>query len=140
MAFQEKSAWIMSFALLLGGIFYFGVVASMSSAAGSLASPNIPVLAVYTVLLTILALSGHFVMAILAPKEANAPTDERERRIFERAGHWSAYVFGAGVIVSLGLYLIFYDGNLLFYGVFGSLMLSQLAEYLIQIVLYRSTL
>lgn len=138
MAFQEKSAWIMALALLVTGIFYFGVVASMSSAMGGLAPPNVPVLAVYTVLLAVLAIIGHIVIAIFAPKEANAPADERERRIFERAGHWSGYIFGCGVILSLGLYLVFYEGNLLFYGVFGSLMLSQLVEYLIQIVLYRS--
>lgn len=140
MAFQEKSAWIMALALLATGIFYFSIVASMSSAAGSLAPPNIPVLAVYTVLLAVLAIIGHIVIAMFTPKEANAPADERERRIFERAGHWSGYFFGMGVILSLGLYLIFYDGNLLFYGVFGSLMLSQLVEYLIQIALYRSAL
>jgi hypothetical protein len=140
MAFQEKSAWIMALALLATGIFYFSVVAAMSSAMGSLAPPNLPVLAFYTVLLTILAIIGHVAIAIFAPKDANAPTDERERRIFDRAAHWSGYTFGAGVILSLGLYLIFHDGNLLFYGVFGSLMLSQLAEYVFQIVLYRSTL
>lgn len=140
MAFQEKSAWIMAAALILTGIFYFSSVASMSSALGNLAPPNIPVLAVYTVLLAVLAISGHIAIALFAPKEANTVTDERERRIFERAGHWSGYIFGAGVILSLGLYLVFYDGNLLFYGVFGSLMLSQLAEYLIQIVLYRNPL
>jgi uncharacterized membrane protein (DUF485 family) len=140
MAFQEKSAWIMALSLLAAGIFYFGVVAAMSSAMGSLAPPNIPVVAVYTVLLAILAIISHIVIAIFAPKDANAPTDERERRILERSSHLSGYVFAAGVIVSLGLYLIFYDGNLLFYGVFSSLMLGQLAEYLLQIVLYRNLL
>jgi hypothetical protein len=140
MAFQEKSAWIMALTLLVTGIFYFGVVAVMSSAAGGLAPPNIPVVAVYTLFLVILAILGHIMIALLAPKDANAPTDERERRIFERASHGSGYVFGAGVIVSLGLYLVRYDGNLLFYGVFASLMLGQLSEYLAQIVLYRSTL
>jgi hypothetical protein len=41
--------------------------------------------------------------------------------------------------MSLGLYLFSYDGNLLFYCVFGSLMISQLVEYGLQIVLYRTT-
>lgn len=140
MAFQEKSAWIMAAALLLGGIFYFGTVASMSAAAGQLAPPILPLVAVYTVILVIIAIIGHIMIAIFAPKDANAPTDERERRIFDRAAHWSGYIFGIGVILALGLYLIFYDGNLLFYGAFASLMLSQLAEYVLQIVFYRSTL
>lgn len=67
MPFQEKSAWIMSLALLLGGIFYFRVVVAMSSEIGEL------------------------------------------------------------------------DGNLFFYSVFASLMISQLVEYGMQIFLYRTT-
>jgi uncharacterized membrane protein (DUF485 family) len=137
MPFQEKSAWLMSFTLLLGGIFYFGVVAAMSAGMGTLAPPLLPVVVVYTVILTIIAAISHIVIAIFAPKEANASLDERERRIFDRAAHLSGYVFGSGVILSLGVYLITYNGNLLFYSVFGSLMLSQLFEYVFQIALYR---
>ncbi|MCG8418029.1 MAG: hypothetical protein MJE77_08825 [Proteobacteria bacterium] len=138
MAFQEKSAWIMSLALLLGGLFYFGVVAWMSSQIGELAPPILPLVAVYTVILIIIAIVGHVVIAVFAPKDANTALDERERQIFDRAGHLSGYVVGVGVLLSLGLYLFSYSGNLLFYGVFASLMISQLAEYAIQIFLYRS--
>ena len=140
MSFQEKSAWTMSIALLIGGIFYFGVVATMSSAAGELVQPLLPVLVVYTAILIVLAIIGHVVIAIFSPKEANAPLDERERQIFDRAGNISGYVFGFGVIVALGLYLLSHSGDLLFYLVFGSLMISQLAEYGVRIALYRSTL
>ena len=140
MPFHEKSAWIVSAALLLGGAFYFAVVAAMSSASGRLAPPTLPLVAAYTVLLVIAAVAGHIVAALAAPKEANTPLDEREKTITHRAGHLSGYVIGAGVIVSLGLYLFSYDGNLLFYAVFATLMLSQLAEYALQIRLYRSAL
>lgn len=30
MPFQEKSAWVMSLSLVLGAVFYFGVVTAMS--------------------------------------------------------------------------------------------------------------
>ena len=139
MAFHEKSAWIMSLALLLGGIFYFGVVARISSAVGHLAPPMLPLVAVYTGILVVVAIAGHIVIALIAPKEASASLDERERQLAVRAGHHSGVVFGAGVILSLGLYLFSYNGNLLFYCVFGSLMISQLVEYSLQIVLYRTT-
>jgi hypothetical protein len=76
-------------------------------------------------------------VGILSPKEANAPLDERERKIVHRAGNLSSYVFATGVVLSLGVYLFSASGDLLFYGVFASLMLGQLAEYLIQIALYR---
>jgi hypothetical protein len=139
MAFHEKSAWIMSLALLLGGIFYFGVVARISSELGHLVPPMLPLVAVYTAVLIAVAIAGHIVIALMAPKEASARLDERERLLAVRAGHHSGSIFGAGVVVSLGLYLFSYDGNLLFYCVFGSLMVSQIAEYGLQIVLYRTT-
>lgn len=140
MAFKEKSAWIMSVALLLGGLFYALQVAELSTGGRGIAAPTIPSLVVYTLILIVIAITGHVVIASLAPNDANAPADERERRIFDRAAHWSSYVLGFGVVASLVAYLLNYDGHLLFYGVFASLMLSQLSEYLLQIWFYRSTL
>lgn len=139
MPFQEKSAWVMSAALLIGGALYFGVVGAMSAAAGVLVRPLLPMIAVYTVLLVVLAIVGHIAIAVLSPKEANAPLDERERRIFDRAGNVSGFVFGFGAIVALGLYLLSHSGDALFYLVFASLMVSQLTEYAARIFLYRTT-
>ena len=138
MPFREKSAWIMFFVLLSGGVFYFRAVASMSAGLEELAQPNLRLVIVFTTALVILAGVGHIVTAVFAPKEANGAVDERERRIFDRAGHLAGYVFGFGVVPSLGIYLFTQDGNLLFYCVFASLMVSQLAEYVVQIFLYRT--
>lgn len=137
MPFQQKSAWIMSVALVLGGLFYFGEVSQMSNEIGQLAPPVLPAVAAYTVLLVVIAVVGHIVIGVISPKEANAPLDERERKIFHWAGNVSSYVLGAGVVSALGHYLFFQNGDVLFYAVFASLMLCQLAEYVIQIVLYR---
>jgi hypothetical protein len=137
MPFHEKSAWIMTLALLLGGVFYFGVVAAMSSQLGRLAPPVLPLIAVYSAVLAAIAAIGHVVIAALAPRDTGDRLDERERQVIVRAGHGSGYVLAAGVVVSLGLYLVRYDGHLLFYGVFASLMLAQLAEYVMQIVRLR---
>ena len=138
MSFQEKSAWVMSLALLLGGAFYFGVVMSMSLELGQLARPLLPLVAVYSVILIIVSILGHILVASLAPRDANAPLDERERRIFDRAGHVSGYVFGSGVVISLGLYLLSYSGDVFFYSIFASLMIGQLTEYALRIYLYRA--
>lgn len=140
MPFHEKSAWVMAIALLTGGVIYFGMVGALTTQTGSLAAPTIPQIAIYTAVLVLIAIVGHIIAALAAPHEADAPTDERDKRIFDRAGNLSGYVVGAGTILSLGLYLVFNDGNLLFYGVFASLMSSQLAEYVAQIVLYRSAI
>lgn len=140
MAFQEKSAWVMAIALLLGALVYFGLVATASSSGAGLAPPALPLITFYTVVLILVAILGHAVAAALAPKEANAPPDERERTIAAYACHRAGYVFGAGVILSLGLYLLSGSGNLLFYCVFAALMLGQFAEYAFRILLYRTSL
>lgn len=138
MPFYEKSAWIMSVALLLGGVFYVNVVLDASAVAGQLAPPVIKSIVVYTVILVLVSIVGHAAIGILSPKEADAALDERERHIVERAGHWSAYLFGFGVVASLGLYLVTRNGDMLFYAVFASLMVGQFAEYAIQILFYRT--
>ncbi|MCH9695305.1 MAG: hypothetical protein K0U72_12415 [Gammaproteobacteria bacterium] len=137
MSFQEKSAWIMSLALALGGAFYFVTVSAMSAEINQLAPPTIGAVVVYTLILIALAIIGHVAIAVFAPKEANASLDERERMIFARAGNFAGYVFGFGVILSLGMYLVSYSGNALFYGVFASLMIGQLSEYAARVFLYR---
>ncbi len=137
MAFREKSAWVMALALLLGGSFYAYVVASLSSAAGSLAPPLIPTVVGYTIVLVIIAVIGNVVAAVTAPREAGAPPDERDRDIGRRAGSIASAVLAVGVVLALGIYLLSAEGDALFYGVFASLMLSSLTEYLAQIYLYR---
>ena len=140
MPFQEKSAWVMALSLLVGGFFYFGVVMVTSADIGQLVHPILPVVAMYSVSLIAFAILGHVAIAVFAPKEANAPLDERERRIIERAGHVSGYVFAFGVILSLGIYLLSYSGDVLFYGIFASLMIGQLAEYALRIFLFRTSI
>ncbi|MEQ8858769.1 MAG: hypothetical protein RIC56_08985 [Pseudomonadales bacterium] len=137
MAFREKSAWVMALALLFGGAFYFYLVAQMSGAVGALAPPLVPTLVGYTVLMVVIAVVGHVLAAVTAPRDAAAPEDERDRQIVHRAGHLSSYVLAVGVVLALGGYLVTRDGDLLFYAVFGSLMLGSLVEYLTQIYLYR---
>lgn len=140
MSFQEKSAWIMSLALLVGAALYAVAVVTMSTAVGQLVQPTLPAVVLYTALLVVIAITGHIAVAILGPKEANASLDERERRIFDRAGNSSGYIFGVAVILSLGVYLLSYDGDMLFYCIFASLMLGQLSEYVIRILLYRAAI
>lgn len=140
MAFQEKSAWVMSVALVLGGVFYFVAVSDLSTAIGQLAPPILPSIIKYTIILTVVSVVGHIVIAAMTPKDANAPLDEREQTILIRAGHYSSYLLGAGVLLSLGGYLVIHSGDALFYGVFASLMISQFAEYVIRIFYYRATI
>lgn len=137
MTYRELSAWVMSAALIAGAAFYFNTVRAASAALGELAPPFVGPVFVYVMILVILSVIGLTIAAMIAPKTANEPTDERERTIVSRAGSLSGALFGFSVVGGLGGYLFTGDGDLLFYIVFGSLMASQLAEYLLQIWYYR---
>lgn len=139
MPFREKSAWVMSAALIVGGIVYFRAVLSAWSESGELLSPEIPLILTYTGVLVVIAVVGHIVAVAFAPDDADAPIDERESQILIRAGHYSSYVFAAGIVMSLGLYIYANSGDLLFYAVFACLLLSQIVEYLFQILYFRTS-
>jgi len=134
MSFKEKSAWVMLIALSMTGLGYIYIVTKTPL---SLAPPILPTIIAYTIALTLLAILGHIVIALWNPKEANAATDERDRLISIRASHFSSYILAIGVVIALGLYLIQYDASVMFYTIFGSLILSQITEYLLQITYYR---
>jgi uncharacterized membrane protein len=137
MAFKEKSAWVMVIALLITGLGYVYTVSQLSVELGQLAPPLFPLLIGFTVVIVIISIIGHILAALSNPREANAPADERDQRIADKASHWSSYVLAVGVVLGLGLYLVFPSGPVLFYVVFGSLALSTLVEYGLQIYFYR---
>jgi len=137
MSFNEKSAWIMFLALLVGGVIYFGLVLAASLPQQVLAPPTLPLVATYTAVLVLVAVVGHIIAAVFSPAEATATLDERERAIAHRASGLASMLLAIGILMSLAVYLLTSSGDLLFYTVFASLMVGQLAEYGMQIVLYR---
>jgi uncharacterized membrane protein len=139
MAFREKSAWVMIFALLFGGAFY-GYSVTAASSYDLLASPSLPLIGVYTVLLVIVAIVGHIVIALANVSEADVPTDEREHLIFLKAARLSGVLLACGVVLASTGYLLHRQADLLFYGAFASLIVSQVAGYGMQIYLYRRSI
>lgn len=136
MSFREKSAWVMAVLMSLAGLYYLNLVVGASRELGAPAPP-VGIFITYVVLVVIVSVAAQVVLALSAPKEANAPADERERPQLQRAGNWSGLVLGVGAVTSLLHYLQHGDGNLLFHSVMGSLVVSQVAEYAFQIVLLR---
>jgi len=57
--------------------------------------------------------------------------------VIDRAGHWSGYVLALGAVAGALHYWSNQDGHLLFHIVVAGLMLSQIAEYVFQIILFR---
>lgn len=135
--FREKTAWAMTAILIGGAAYYFHMVVSATRALGQTAPPLIGFVIGYVVLIVIAASVVMTVLAIATPGEANAPADERETIIADRAGNWSGYVMVVPALGALWHYAANGDGNLLFHLVFLSLMLGQIADYVFQIVLYR---
>ncbi len=136
MSFREKSAWVMAALMILAGLYYLNLVVGASRQLGAPAPP-VGIFIAYVVLVVIATVAAQVGLAVASPKEADAPADERERPVLQRAGNWSGTVLGAGAVTSLLHFLQHGDGNLLFHMVLGSLIVSQIAEYVFQIALFR---
>ncbi|MEZ5947274.1 MAG: hypothetical protein R3C13_14090 [Hyphomonas sp.] len=137
MSFREKSAWAMVFILISAGAYYFNKVFAISQALGQTAPPIIGLVIFYVVMVVIASIVIMSIIAGASGKEANAPVDEREKVILDKAGHWSGYVLAIGVFTGMMNFGVTSDGNLLFHICFASLMVSQIAEYGFQILLFR---
>ena len=135
MSFREKSAWLMALVMTTAGFYYLHSVRAASKALGETASPLIVIALV--VLIVIGSVVAQVVLAVSSPREANTPADEREQQIQLRSSHWSGFVLATGVVSSLGHFIAYSDGNMLFHLVMGSLIVSQIAEYAFQILLVR---
>lgn len=135
--FREKSAWAMAAILIGGGAFYLDMVVSASRALGQTSPPIIGFVIAYIVVIVIAAVVLMTALAAASPREANAPADEREKIIGDKAGNWAGYVMVVPALGALWHYAGDMDGNMLFHLVFLSVMLGQIAEYVFQIVLYR---
>ena len=139
MAFQEKSSWVMIFALLLAGVFYVNSMLAIELNAPSEAAQIAigPVFGVYVAIIVIVSIIGQIAIAILNPSEANSDMDERDQLISAKAGNLSGMALGVGVVGSLISYFMFHNGNWLFHAVFLSLMASSLVEYALKVFFYR---
>ncbi len=131
MPFRERSAWVMSCMLILVGGFYLKLVIVDGVAPSYAAIPFV----LFTVVLSIAA---QIFLAIISPREASTPIDERERLVIDKAAHFSSYVLPTGVVAGLGWFMASQDGMALFHVVLTSLVLGQIGEYGAQIFLLRS--
>ncbi len=149
MSFYEKSAWIMLVAVSVVALFCAKAAIDLQAVAATLspedgrAADHIQIVALtpflvgsVVALIAIVAV-GHAIVAALAPKEANANPDEREKQIIVKAGHYSGYVLGFGVVAGLLHFLFNHDGTQLFFIVLASFVISTIFEYAAQIVLFR---
>ncbi len=138
MSFREQSAWLMATLLTAAGLYYAATLWEISQALGAAAPPRMVIALVIGIVVGIVA--AELLLELISSEDPDAPADERERMIQRRAGAWGGRVLGLGVLWSLGYYVAHADGNMLFHMVLLSLILSQVADYGLQVVLFRRML
>lgn len=136
MSFREKSAWTMAVVTALAGLVYLNLALAAGRELGGIPPALGPFLP-YVFLMIIASIVAQVALALVQPKEAERPADERERPILAVAGNWSGVILGIGVVTALLTYLYYGSGDLLFHMALGSLILSQLSEFVFQILLFR---
>lgn len=136
MAFREKSAWVMAALVLLVGGWYVQTVVSASLELGRVLEPTGAFIR-FTAYMIAGSIAVQVILASLSPRDANRAADERERPALSRASSWAGVVLAIGAVGGLLNYTVRQDGALLFHIVLISLIASQLAEYVFQIVLLR---
>ncbi|MEM9571991.1 MAG: hypothetical protein AAF996_11030 [Pseudomonadota bacterium] len=137
MSFQEKSAWVMCFALLISGSFYAWSVLALANVLQDVPPPNVGGLAIGVIIIVAIAIFGHAVAAIGNPMDANAPEDERDRLVVWRAGNLSGALLGVICMLGLFAFAIEGSGNLLFHIIVAGMVVSQIAEYALTIWYYQ---
>ncbi|MEP2736040.1 MAG: hypothetical protein ABJP34_07050 [Erythrobacter sp.] len=130
MPFLEKSAWVMGLLLTFTGGLFLKLVVSDGVPAAFAAIPFVLFTIVGSIVLQV-------TLVAINLKEAGNSTDEREAAILYRAGYFSSYCLAAGVLLGLGQFVFSQDGNRMFFIVMLSLILAQMADYAIQIFLFR---
>lgn len=135
MSFREKSAWLMGLLTLAAGIYYLRFVYRASQHFGVTAPPGIVI--VFVFLMIVGAVVAQVVLALSSPSGSRRPADERERLIHQRSSHWSGLVLATGAVSSLGYFMLYRDGNMLFHSVMASLIVAQIAQYGFEIILVQ---
>ena len=136
MPFREKSAWVMAALMTAAGAIYVWGAVTASRVLGQAAPPLAPLIS-FIMLVVIGAIVLQVALAILWPREADSPADERERLIQTKAGAWAGWVLTSGVLAGLAHFLVNGDGTVMFHILFVALIVSQVAEYAFAIFLFR---
>jgi heme/copper-type cytochrome/quinol oxidase subunit 2 len=138
MSFREKSAWITLITLVLAGLLWS---AHLPWGRFTLAPDSDPVvfhaLVLATISFVVIVVVAHVVVAIRAPREANARADEREQLIGLKATRLGAYVYA--VLSMSSVFLIHLGANEigLAYFLVVSLVTAEIVSSMARIVYHR---
>jgi hypothetical protein len=138
MSFREKNAWISLLAYLGIYGFYFAKVA-IAAARGQAADGHfLGLLGETVVLFVLVTIVLTIIVAIAAPKDAQAPQDEREKLIRLKANSASGPVLAAGVVLTIGALFLGANSFLVINLLFFALVVFEVFKIAAQLVLtYR---
>ena len=136
MAFRERSAWIalITYSVVFGSYFLL-LSQTWNDAYGQGLSIGLLVAAVVALVIITVALTA--VAALLSPKSANAPADERETLIELKAERAASYALSTGVVLLIGALLMGWNGFLVANLLLASMVISELVKAGWQIVSFR---
>ncbi|MBR2173954.1 hypothetical protein [Sphingopyxis sp.] len=137
MAFREKIDWLSFAVILLGFSAYFWIFPygvgdreGLAAQAGLLIALAI----IFTIVMTIAAT----LLALMRPRDANAPADERDRNITRRASGIAYYVLIVGLAGCFALAHITRDLVLVLNAVLAAAVVAELVRLGLQIRFYRT--
>ena len=135
MSFREKSYGVVLAAnLVIYGIYFAQTFAQLGEA-----SPQLDTGRLLTTILALIAvtIAGNIIISILAPKDAKAPVDERDRLIGMRGDQIAGYVASAGggfaLLLAIQDYSVFWIANAILAG----LVISEIVRSVMGIAGYR---
>jgi hypothetical protein len=137
MSFREKSAWITLITLVLLTLFFITHLPPpwyLAPRGGFL----FHVLMIGVIAFVVIEIVAHVIVAIRAPRDAQAPRDERERLIALKATSIAAYTYA---VLSLGsVFVIIHLGANeigIAYWLFLSFIIAEIVNYAARVVYYR---
>ncbi|HRP12281.1 MAG TPA: hypothetical protein PLK37_14720 [Terricaulis sp.] len=136
MSFREKSAWI---ALIAYGVVFGGYFINLAQAWDERWAQGLSIglMVGATVMLIIIAAALTIGAALMNPKAANAPADEREQLIDLKAERIASYTLSTGVVLLIGALLLGWNGYLVANLLLAAMVISELVKALAQIIAHR---
>lgn len=133
MPFKEKIAWVALAGILIAALLYFGNLATHDAPHTYFVGLFLAV----TVVQAIITTAASIIVAVLAPADARAPHDERDREIARIAAGQTYYPLLIGVMLAA---VTIHFGNSLFgmlNTLLGVIMAAEALRFALQIVAYR---
>jgi len=136
MSFREKSAWIILVTLVVVTLTYVLHIFPHTLTPEP-SGARFHMLAVSIIAFVVIVVIAHVIVAILSPRDAKTPTDERERLIELKSTAISSYVYAFLSLASIATIHLGANQFGVAYLVTLSFALGEIVNYATRVILYR---